>query len=175
MQIEQAERLKEEEFYRLNGIKRSTFYVMVEILREAEALQRTRRGRGFKLSIENQLLLLLKYYKEYPPILSLAITYDISESTANRIIKWIETILSGHEKFALPGKKYLQNTEMDYEVFVVDATESPIERPKRIKKKNGSKKKKKKQAKTILFRKKEASHDQDSHSNSKVKRKSDLH
>jgi hypothetical protein len=37
-------------------------------------------------------------------------------------------------EFALPGRKALLKSDMDYEVILVDATESPIERPKKSKK-----------------------------------------
>ena len=37
--------------------------------------------------------------------------------------------MSKSEKFKLPCKKAIEKSEMEYEVFVVDATDTPIERP----------------------------------------------
>ena len=35
--------------------------------------------------------------------------------------------------FSLPGRKVLLKSDMEYEVILVDATESPIERPQKSK------------------------------------------
>jgi len=35
--------------------------------------------------------------------------------------------------FALPGKKYLQESDSSIDVVVIDVTETPIERPKKNK------------------------------------------
>jgi hypothetical protein len=55
----------------------------------------------------------------------------VSKSTAYDTIKWIELIK--HPDFALPGKKALLKSDMEYEVVLIDATETPIERPKKNK------------------------------------------
>ena len=34
-------------------------------------------------------------------------------------------------EFSLPGKKELFKSDMEYEVILIDATESPVERPKK--------------------------------------------
>ncbi len=51
-----------------------------------------------------------------------------------RIIRKIEDILKKCDDFRLPGKKVLQMSENIFEVIVVDATETVIERPKKNKK-----------------------------------------
>jgi len=38
-----------------------------------------------------------------------------------------------HPDFSLPGRKALSKSEMEYEVVLIDATETPIERPKKSK------------------------------------------
>ncbi len=55
------------------------------------------------------------------------------ESTTYKIIRWIEGTLVKHPDSALPGRKELLKSEMEYEVLVIDATETPIERPKKSK------------------------------------------
>jgi hypothetical protein len=61
----------------------------------------------------------------------LAIDYGISVSTCWRIIRWVEDQLIRHPSFHLPGKKVLKKSEIQYEIVVVDASESPIQRPKK--------------------------------------------
>jgi hypothetical protein len=39
-----------------------------------------------------------------------------------------------HPNFSLPGRKALLKSDMEYELVLIDATESPIERPKKDKK-----------------------------------------
>ena len=55
----------------------------------------------------------------------------MSESSAYNTIKWIEDTLVRHPDFALPGRKALLKSDMHYEVVLIDATETPIERPKK--------------------------------------------
>ncbi|MBS4166359.1 hypothetical protein NEOC65_001445 [Neochlamydia sp. AcF65] len=60
-------------------------------------------------------------------------SYGISESSAYKAVKWIEDTLIKHPDFALPGRKELLKSDTEYEVILVDATETPIERPKKNK------------------------------------------
>ena len=45
----------------------------------------------------------------------------------------VEDTLIKHPSFALPGRKALVKSEMEYECILIDATETPIERPKKNK------------------------------------------
>lgn len=78
----------------------------------------------------------LEYLREYRTYYHVSQSYGLSESSAYKGIKWIEDTLIQHPTFKLPGRKALQQSEMVYEVIYVDATETPIERPK--KNRNGS-------------------------------------
>jgi len=42
-----------------------------------------------------------------------------------------QILLIKHPDFALPGRKALLKSDMEYEVVLIDATETPIERPKK--------------------------------------------
>jgi hypothetical protein len=121
----------EENYRRLTGVKRATFEKMLEVLREADAKKRLRRGRRPTLSLENRLLMTLKYLREYVTFASLGAFFGLNESTAIRIVHWVEDTLSGSADFRLPSKRALLEPDISYEVFVVDATETAIERPKR--------------------------------------------
>jgi hypothetical protein len=58
-------------------------------------------------------------------------TYGISESSAYKCVRWVEDTLIKHPDFHLPSRKALQKSDVEYEVILVDATESPIERSKK--------------------------------------------
>jgi hypothetical protein len=73
----------------------------------------------------------LEYIREYRTYFHIATNYGISESVAYKIIRWIEDTLIKHPDFALPGRKALLKSDMEYEVVLVDASETPIERPKK--------------------------------------------
>jgi Helix-turn-helix of DDE superfamily endonuclease len=76
------------------------------------------------------VLLSLEYLRDYPTYLRLSVNWDIHESTAKRINNRVEDILIKDPQFHVPGKKaLLENPNL--EVVVVDASERPIERPKK--------------------------------------------
>lgn len=141
MRFEQVKELEDEKFNRLTGLKKATFLMILDILREADSFKKSKGGRKNNLNLEEQLLVTLEYLREYRTYFHIGQNYGISESTAYKTIRWVEDTLIKHPNFALPGRKALMKDDMDYEVVLVDATESPIERPKKTK--------------VILFRKKE--------------------
>ena len=106
---------------------------MVDILRKADSLKKSKGGRKNKLKLEDQLLMSLEYLREYRTYFHIGQSYGISESSAYKAVKWVEDTLIKHPDFALPGRKALMKSDVDYEVVLVDATESPIERPKKNK------------------------------------------
>ena len=50
---------------------------------------------------------------------------------AYKIVRWVEDTLIKDPVFALPGRKALLKSNMEYEVLLIDASETPIERPKK--------------------------------------------
>ena len=125
--------LSSEKFRRLTGVKKETFQVMVEILQQAESLRRSKGGPKRKLSVEDMLLLALEYLREYRTYFHVGTNYGVSESQAQRIDRWVEEALIQDERFHLPGRKKLLKSDCEFEVILVDASESPIERPKKNK------------------------------------------
>lgn len=123
--------LSDEEFRRLTGIKKSTFERMILLLLESEKVQKIRSGKPHKLCIEDRLLLTLEYLREYRTYFHIASSYGIHETTAIRISKRVEDILVKSKEFSLPGRKALLKSDMEYEVILIDAAESPCERPKK--------------------------------------------
>ena len=131
MKYVEVKNLSDEPFRRLTGVKRGTFDRMIKILEEADKRKKRKGGRRNKLSIENQLLMALEYIREYRTYFHVSQSYGISESSCYKGIKRIEDTLMKHPDFALPGRKALLKNDMEYKVVLIDATETPIERPKK--------------------------------------------
>jgi hypothetical protein len=128
---DQLSGLRDTQFKRLTGVQRTTFVTMAEILVVADASRKARGGRASKLCVEDRLLMALEYLREYPTYFRLGQNYGICESNAFKICRWVEDALVKDKRFALPGRKALLKSDMEYEVIMVDASESPIERPKK--------------------------------------------
>lgn len=131
MKFEMIKELDKEKFRGLTGVKRTTFDKMVGILKQDIKNRKTNKGRKKKLSVENMLLMTLEYIREYRTYFHISQSYSISESNAYKTVKWVEDTLIKHPDFALPGRKALLKSDMEFEIVLVDACESPIERPKK--------------------------------------------
>ncbi|KJV54740.1 DDE transposase family protein [Orientia tsutsugamushi] len=55
---------------------------MVDILRKADSLKKSKDGRKNKLNLEEQLLMVLEYLREYRTYFHIGQNYGISESLA---------------------------------------------------------------------------------------------
>jgi len=130
------EKLSEAKFKRPVGIKKHTAERCVGHLNAAYALKHKRRGRHSKLKPEDMLLAACKYWRQYATFAELGLEFEVAESTAHDIVKWVEDVLIKKKEFHVSGKQALL-TDPDIEVVLVDATETPIERPKRGRK-NGT-------------------------------------
>ena len=75
------------QFWRITGVKRTTFEKMIKILKKSYAEKHRKRGRKPKLSIKNQLLVALEYWHEYRTYAYIAASYGIAESNMYRNIK----------------------------------------------------------------------------------------
>ena len=114
-------------FKRLTGVRPATFLDM------CAALERhlPSGGRVPKLCLQDRLLLTLMYWREYRTYAHIAQTYGLSESAVCRTVHLVEAALMRSGAFRLPGKKALTRGDVAYQVVVVDATECPVERPKK--------------------------------------------
>ena len=131
MKYENIKPYSNTKFRRVTGVKQATFDKMVEILQPAEAERRSKGGPKPSLPIEEQLLAALEYLREYRTYLHIAVSYGLSESQIFRIIKWVEDTLIKDGTFSLPGRKALLKSDIEFEVILIDDTETPIERPKK--------------------------------------------
>jgi hypothetical protein len=73
----------------------------------------------------------LEYLREYRTYFHLGQSYGMSESACYRSCRWIEDVLIKSGGFFLPGKKALLESDTEFEMILIDAAESPIERPKK--------------------------------------------
>jgi hypothetical protein len=133
--IVRLESISDQHFKRLVGVKRATFNLMIKVYKEHLNEVASNAGIGGRpplLLPEEQVLLMLEYYREYRTLAHLGFDYGISESVASRIIRRVEKVLSESRKFSLPAKKELQKGEgLSLDVVIVDVTELPIQRPKK--------------------------------------------
>jgi len=127
MRYEEIKDRNERDFKRLTGVEHKTFRQMVTVL-ETEM---PNFGRPPKVSRADQLLMTLMYWREYRTQFHIAQAYGISEATVSRTIRKVENALIQSGQFRLPGKKALQPSDTIIEIVIVDATEQPIERPKK--------------------------------------------
>lgn len=125
--------LKPEEFRRRTGVKLETFKKMTEIVDEALRKKKSKGGRPNKLCAADMILMTLEYLREYRTYFHIATSYGISESNCYYNIRFVEDALIKSGDFNLPGRKALVKSDVEYEVVLVDATETPITRPKKSK------------------------------------------
>ncbi len=131
MEIQGFEDMPDGTFRRLTGVRKRTFLEMAAVLEKAETHQKMQGGKPNRLAVETRLLMTLEYWREYRTYLHIGHSYGVSESTAYRNIRWCEDTLIASREFTLPGKKALLKSDMQYEIVLIDATETPVERPKK--------------------------------------------
>ena len=127
MRYETIKQLKDSDFKRLSGVQRESFAEMLKVVEKGLG----DFGRPPKLSRADQLLMTLMYWREYRTEFHIAQSYGVSEATVCRTIRKVEDVLVRSKKFRLPGKKALKPSDTVFEVILVDASEQPVERPKK--------------------------------------------
>src|SRR6201984_1064179 len=143
MRFDSVKELKGEAFRRLTGVQRSTFDAMSTLLFAAKRQQKAAGGKPNTLCIEDQLLMMLEYWRGYRTYFHIGQSYGLGERAAYRTIKWCENTLAKSKSFRLPGRKAVVANER-FDIVLIDATETPIERPKKTK--------------ALLLRQEEAAH-----------------
>lgn len=131
MRYDSLKKLSCEDFRRLTGVKPKTFGAMLGVLHLAEEKKHEQGGREAKLSLEDRLLMALEYWREYRTYFHVSHSYGVSESSCWQTIRWIEDVLIKSKQFHLPGKKVLLKSDVEFDVVLVDATETPCERPQK--------------------------------------------
>ena len=118
---------KPEVFKRLTGASPTVFDLRLEVRRaNIRAF-----GRPPVLALEDRLLMVLLYGREYRTYAHIGMTYGVSEATVCRTVQQCEAILIKDKRFHLPRKKALRDPQTSLEVLLMEATECPCERPKK--------------------------------------------
>ncbi len=118
MSFEQINSLSPELFKRYCGIKPDTFAYICEFVRNELRRTQKKSGRPCRLSVEDQVLLTLEYWREYCPQFHLAHGWGLSEPTVCRsIVTKVENVLKRCADFRLPGKKQLRESDNAIEVI----------------------------------------------------------
>jgi hypothetical protein len=137
-------------FLRLFGVNPVQFkeiFTRVNPLWKKQVLGKYKRpGRNFALSLEDMLLMVLLYYRSYVTQMFVGYLFGIDDSRVCRIIQKLEPLLE--KVMTLPQQKHLSQEEI--ESCLVDATEQPLERPKKDQKPYYSGKKKRHTLKTEI-------------------------
>ena len=132
-----------ETFRRLTGVDVDLFFEMAEKVRPLWKKRRDnfeKGGRKYNLrGIENHLLAMLLYYRCYVTYEFLSFFFDSDETTVMRAVKRTEKIAV--QVIHIEKKREL--TREDAEYLIIDATEQPVQRPKKGQKKYYSGKKRK--------------------------------
>lgn len=136
-------------FLRLFGVTPVQFEQIVEKLIpfwEKEVLGKYKRpGRGFKLGLEEMVLMLLLYYRSYMTQMTVGFFFGVDDSRVCRLIRRLEPLLA--KIMAIPKDRSL--TQEDVELLI-DATEQAVERPRKGQKVFYSGKKKRHTVKTEI-------------------------
>jgi hypothetical protein len=127
---QKSRNLTSEDFKQIIGVKKETFTAMLKELGEKYVQKHEKGGRPSKMPLEIQLIIALKYLRQYVTQLELAFEFEVGEATIHDTIVWVENTLIKSGKFNVPGKKELLNPDTEIETLLIDVTESPIERPK---------------------------------------------
>jgi len=122
----------EKKFARMSGLRKELFDKLVnkvldKIDEHRQAKPIIKRGKKAVMSIENKLLLMLMYYRQYHTYLTISEMFGISEGYANKLVHKMERLVIK----ALPlGRKRKIGSE-EIKAVLVDASEQRIERPQR--------------------------------------------
>jgi hypothetical protein len=125
--------LSDEQLKRRLGVYKQTCRKMVESVKsvEADSNSASKREPNPKLSIEEQVLVTLEYWREYRTYFHIGTSWELSESTIGRIVNKTEKMLLQSGNFRLKRKKALLNQAEIPVITVMDVTETPIESPQK--------------------------------------------
>ena len=104
---------------------------MVEVLKEYQTKKHWHGGRPPKLLVEDSLMMTLMYWRENRTYFHIAQAYGLSDGACWQTVRWVETALIQSRVFRVPGKKELLKDGANFEIILIDATETPIERPQK--------------------------------------------
>ena len=130
-------------FRRLTGVDIALFSEICEKIRPLWEKRRDNSENGGRphslCGLENHLLAMLLYYRCYVTYEFLSYLFDCHETTVMRSVKRIEKLAA--QVIHINKNRMISSTDVEY--LILDATEQPVQRPKKGQKKYYSGKKKK--------------------------------
>ena len=126
---EKIKNYNDRKFKRAVGIPRVLFEIFVGIITFSLNEKHKKGGRKPKLSVENILLMYLKFYRDYNTFFSLANMFGIDEANVYRWIKWSEKVLATGFAGMINELITMSKIDVTHE-HLVDVTECGIQRPK---------------------------------------------
>lgn len=123
-------KLSKSQFRRYTGLLRVNYDKIVSVVKQHNLTHKKKPGRPANLIEEDQILLLLEYYRENRTYFHLGVSYGLSESNVQRTIERLENILIKSGQFTLEGKKALLS-DKHLKTIIIDVTETPAQRPKK--------------------------------------------
>jgi hypothetical protein len=127
---EKIKHLSHSQFTRCTGVTKFIFDLMVLLVEQEARENKKKCGRPNKLIIEDQVLLLLEYYREYRTFFHLGLDYGLNESNVQRNIEKNEHLLFKSGYFRLKGKRVLADNALIKNILS-DVTECPAQKPKK--------------------------------------------
>jgi Helix-turn-helix of DDE superfamily endonuclease len=127
---EQRKALTPGDFKRACGGSLETCEQLLQVLRDNER-RKVKPGRPATLSLADQLLMALQYWREYRTYCHIGLSWGLDESVVCRTVQKIENVLIKSKAFHIPGKKQLRAEGTPWAVIVVDVAESPVEGPQK--------------------------------------------
>src|ERR1700730_16882413 len=135
MRFDSLKELKGEAFRRLTGVQRSTFEAMAGLLFAAKRRPKAAGGKPNTLSSEDQLLRRLEYIFSSRASLRDQRKRGLPQHPMGRNHAGQKQILS------LPGRKAVAASDRAFDIGLIAATETPIERPKKQRRSSAGKNK----------------------------------
>jgi len=122
----------EKKFARMSGLKKELFNKLVDKVQKQIGKHHrenplSTRGKKPVMGLENKLLLMLMYYREYHTCLSISEMFGISEGYANKIVHKMSRLVVK----ALPLGRKRKVGSKAIKAVLIEASEQNIERPQR--------------------------------------------
>jgi hypothetical protein len=135
MRWEQMRQVRADKFRRLVGVTPAVFEQMREAALASEPasthlVKGAKRGPKSKLALEDRLLMLLMYYREYRTFAHVGASFGVSETQCWRIVTDLEARLLQDGRFHLTRKQSLR-ADTHWQGVVIDVGECACERPKK--------------------------------------------
>jgi hypothetical protein len=135
MKYEKIKDLPDDKFRRICGMRKETFATALEVLASKHASEHAfnARGSGRKsaLGMEDKLPATLEHLREHRTLAHVVARCGVAECAVQRTARWVEDALVKSRVFRLPGKKARLKSDTDIEGVLIDATQSPVERPQK--------------------------------------------